>query len=86
VALRERTTLRGSVRANHFFGRSILRPLARALQWEQTYFVSVTNKPRDSVRLYPHSIRVDDDGRRALQEVLATVKALEQQRSTPSDD
>jgi hypothetical protein len=48
--------------------------------------VSVTNKPRDSVRLYPHSIRVDDGGRRTLQEVLATVEALKQQRSSGSDD
>lgn len=76
----------GGNRADNYFERSLLRPLAPDLQWEQTYLVSVTNKPKDSVRLYPHSIRVDDGGRRTLQEVLATVEALKQQRSTASDD
>jgi hypothetical protein len=48
--------------------------------------VSVPKKPQDSVRLYQHPIRVDHSGVRKLQEVIATVKALEQQRSSGSDD
>jgi hypothetical protein len=48
--------------------------------------VSVTKKPQDSVALYQHRLRVDQSGVRKLQEVIATVKALEQQRSTSSDD
>jgi len=46
----------------------------------------VPKKPQDSVRLYKHSIRVDHSGVRKLQEVIATVEALKQQRSTASDD
>ncbi len=61
-------------------------PLAQARQWAQTYFVSVPKKPQDSVRLYQHPIRVDHGGVRKLQEVIATVEALKQQRSTTSDD
>jgi hypothetical protein len=48
--------------------------------------VSVPKKPQDSVRLYQHPIRVDHDGVRKLQEVIATVEAWKQQRSTTTDD
>lgn len=48
--------------------------------------MSVTKKPEDSVKLYQHRIRVDHGSIRKLQEVIATVKALEQQRPTDSDD
>jgi len=48
--------------------------------------VSVTKKPQDSVALYPHRLRVDHNNIWKLQEVIATVKALEQQRPPDSDD
>jgi hypothetical protein len=48
--------------------------------------VSVPKKPQDSVALYQHRLRVDHSSVRKLQEVIATVKALEQQRSLESDD
>jgi hypothetical protein len=48
--------------------------------------VSVTKKPQDSVALYPHRLRVDHSSVRKLQEVIAAVKMLEQQRSPESDD
>jgi DnaJ-domain-containing protein 1 len=48
--------------------------------------VSVPKKPQDSVRLYQHPIRVDHSSVRKLQEVIATVEAWKQQRSTTSDD
>jgi len=69
-----------------FFDQSTVRPLARPLQWEQTYLVSVPKKPQDSVALYQHRLRVDHSSVRKLQEVIATVEALKQQRSTSSDD
>jgi hypothetical protein len=47
--------------------------------------VSVTNKPQDSVKLYQHRLRVDQSFVTLLQEVIATVEALRQQRSTQSD-
>ena len=71
--------------ASFLIGRA-LDPLAQTRQWAQTYLVSVPKKPQDSVRLYQHPIRVDHSGVRKLQEVIATVKALEQQRSSGSDD
>lgn len=64
---------------------SIVRPLAPLRQWEQTYPVSAPKKPQDSVALYQHRLRVDHDSVRKLQEVIATVEALKQQRSTGSD-
>jgi hypothetical protein len=48
--------------------------------------VSVPKKPQDSVALYPHRIRVDHSSVRKLQEVIATVEALKQQRSMESVD
>jgi hypothetical protein len=49
--------------------------------------VSVTKKPQDSVALYHHrAIRVDHTSVRKLQEVIATVEALKQQRPPESDD
>jgi hypothetical protein len=48
--------------------------------------VSVTKKPQDSVALYQHRIRVDHTSIRKLQEVIATVEALKQQRPPDSDD
>jgi len=36
--------------------------------------------------LYQHPIRVDHSGVRKLQEVIATVEAWKQQRSTSSDE
>jgi hypothetical protein len=48
--------------------------------------VSVTKKPQDSVRLYQHPIRVDHGNVRKLQEVIATVKELQRERSSSSDD
>jgi hypothetical protein len=65
--------------------RSIAGSLARAQLWEQTYFVSAPKKPHDSVALYPHRIRVDHSSVRKLQEVIATVEALKQQRATATD-
>jgi len=47
--------------------------------------VSSTKKPQDSVALYQHRLRVDHNSMRKLQEVIATVEALKQQRSTASD-
>jgi hypothetical protein len=46
--------------------------------------VSVTNKPQDSVKLYQHRLRVEHSFLTLLQEVIATVKAMEQQRSAPA--
>jgi hypothetical protein len=48
--------------------------------------VSVTKKPQDSVALYQHRLRVDHSSVRKLQEVIATVEAIKQQRSSSSDD
>jgi hypothetical protein len=48
--------------------------------------VSVTKKPQDSVALYPHRLRVDHNSVRKLQEVIANVKVIEQQRPPESDD
>ena len=48
--------------------------------------MSATKKPQDSVALYQHRLRVDDSGLRKLQEVIATVEALKQQRAAASDD
>jgi len=48
--------------------------------------VSVTKKPQDSVALYQHRLRVDDNSIRKLQEVIATVEAMKQQRSSASDE
>jgi hypothetical protein len=48
--------------------------------------VSVTKKPQDSVALYQHRLRVDHNSVRKLQEVIATVEALKQQRPPESDD
>jgi hypothetical protein len=47
--------------------------------------VSAPKKPHDSVALYPHRIRVDHSSVRKLQEVIATVEALKQQRATAND-
>ena len=69
-----------------FFDQSILRALAQTFWWAQAYFVSVTNKPQDSVKLYQHRLRVDQSFVTLLQEVIATVEAIRQQRSTASDD
>jgi hypothetical protein len=55
-------------------GRSTMRP------------VRVSKKAQDSVALYPHRLRVDHSSVRKLQEVLATVEALKQQRPIESDD
>ena len=60
--------------------------LASGPAWEQTYFVSVTKKPQDSVALYPHRLRIDHNSVRKLQEVIANVKVIEQQRPPESDD
>jgi hypothetical protein len=68
-----------------FFDRSIRRALAQDSRWAQAYFVSVTNKPQDSVKLYQHRLRVDQSFLTLLQEVIATVEAIKQQRSTSSD-
>ena len=64
----------------------LTRSLAHAVGWEQTYLVSVTKKPQDSVALYQHRLRVDHNSVRKLQEVIATVEALKQQRPPDSDD
>ncbi|HEY0193574.1 MAG TPA: hypothetical protein VGC42_20800, partial [Kofleriaceae bacterium] len=47
---------------------------------------SVSKKPQDSVALYQHRLRVDDHSIRKLQEVIATVEALKQQRASSTDD
>jgi len=72
-------------RGDLIFVRSIAGSLAPSLQWEQTYLVSAPKKPHDSVALYPHRIRVDHSSVRKLQEVIATVEALKQQRATAND-
>ena len=48
--------------------------------------MSVPKKPQDSVALYQHRLRVDHSSVRKLQEVIATVEALKQQRPIESDD
>ena len=48
--------------------------------------MSVPKKPQDSVALYPHRIRVDHSSVKKVQEVIATVDALKQQRPIESDD
>lgn len=60
--------------------------LAPSRQWAHAYLVSVTKKPQDSVALYQHRLRVDDNSIRKLQEVIATVEAMKQQRSSASED
>ena len=77
---------RRSNRGDPIFVRSIAGSLAPSWQWEQTYLVSVAKKPHDSVALYPHRIRVDHSSVRKLQEVIATVEALKQQRASATDD
>ena len=74
-----------STRSEQISVRSIAGSLARARLWEQTYLVSSPKKPHDSVALYPHRIRVDHSSVRKLQEVIATVEALKQQRATATD-
>jgi hypothetical protein len=76
---------RRSTRSEQISVRSIAGTLARAWLWEQTYLVSAPKKPHDSVALYPHRIRVDHSSVRKLQEVIATVEALKQQRATATD-
>jgi hypothetical protein len=73
-------------RSEGFFVQSISGAIAPCRQWAQTHFVSVTKKPQDSVALYQHRLRVDDNSVRKLEEVIRTVEALKQQRSTTSDD
>lgn len=68
------------------FGAPNVSTLAPSAQWAQTYFVSVTKKPQDSVALYQHRLRVDDNSIRKLQEVIATVEAMKQQRSSASEE
>ena len=68
------------------FARSSVSVLAPSRQWAQAYLVSVSKKPQDSVALYQHRLRVDDNSIRKLQEVIATVEALKQQRASSSDD
>jgi len=68
------------------FARSSVSVLAPSRQWVQAYLVSVSKKPQDSVALYQHRLRVDDNSIRKLQEVIATVEALKQQRASSSDD
>jgi len=72
-------------RSEKVFVRSIARSLAHVRLWEQTYLVSVPKKPQDSVALYPHGIRVDHSSVRKLQEVIASVEVLKQQRATTPD-
>jgi hypothetical protein len=74
-----------SNRSDPIFVRSLAGSLAHSWQWEQTHLVSVPKKPHDSVALYPHRIRVDHSSVRKLQEVIATVEALKQQRATATD-
>jgi hypothetical protein len=73
-------------RSDRFFVPAIDGAIAPSRPWEQTYFVSVTKKPQDSVALYQHRLRVDDNSVRKLEEVIRTVEALKQQRSSNSDD
>ncbi len=47
--------------------------------------VSVTKKPQDSVALYQGRLRPDHSSLKKLQEVIATVEALKQQRAPISD-
>jgi hypothetical protein len=63
-----------------------MESLARGLVQVHVCLVSVPKKPQDSVALYPHRIRVDHSSVRKLQEVIATVEALKQQRSMESVD
>jgi hypothetical protein len=72
-------------RGEPIFVRSIAGSLALVELWEQTYLVSVPKKPQDSVALYQHRLRVDHSSVRKLQEVIATVEALKQQRATTTD-
>ena len=65
---------------------SAVRALAQVPPWEQTYFVSASKKPQDSVALYQHRLRVDHSSVRKLHEVIATVEALKQQRATTTSD
>ena len=48
--------------------------------------MSVPKKPQDSVALYPHRLRVDHSSVRKLQEVIASVDLIKQQRQSESDD
>ena len=48
--------------------------------------MSAPKKPQDSVALYQHRLRVDHSSVRKLQEVIATVEALKQQRASATDD
>jgi hypothetical protein len=76
---------RDTHRNEQISARSIAGSLARVRRWEQTCLVSAPKKPHDSVALYPHRIRVDHSSVRKLQEVIATVEALKQQRATAND-
>jgi len=69
-----------------FSPASAARALAQAQPWEQTYLVSASKKPQDSVALYQHRLRVDHSSVRKLHEVIATVEALKQQRATTTSD
>lgn len=69
-----------------FSPASAVRALAQAQPWEQTYLVSASKKPQDSVALYQHRLRVDHSSVRKLHEVIATVEALKQQRATTTSD
>jgi hypothetical protein len=59
--------------------------LAHELIQGHAYLVNVPKKPQDSVALYPHRLRVDHSSVRKLQEVIATVEALKQQRLMEAD-
>jgi hypothetical protein len=69
-----------------FSSGSAVGSLAQAQPWEQTYLVSASKKPQDSVALYQHRLRVDHSSVRKLHEVIATVEALKQQRATATTD
>jgi hypothetical protein len=69
-----------------FSSASVAGSLAQAQPWEQTYLVSASKKPQDSVALYQHRLRVDHSSVRKLHEVIATVEALKQQRATTTSD
>jgi hypothetical protein len=69
-----------------FSSASVVGSLAQARPWEQTYLVSASKKPQDSVALYQHRLRVDHSSVRKLHEVIATVEALKQQRATTTSD
>lgn len=73
-------------RSKSVFAAPNVSTLAPSGQWAQTYLVSVTKKPQDSVALYQHRLRVDDNSIRKLQEVIATVEAMKQQRPSSSED